>query len=56
MKKTENKKQYIAPRLRVIELETSEVMGTSCKASPIDINVGQPDCSVDLNECSIAGS
>ena len=53
--KEPKKKPYTAPRLRVIELETREVMANVCKAGGADMNVGLPMCGV-ANPCSDLGS
>ncbi len=49
------KKSYVEPRLRVIELETREVMANTCKAGGADMNTGLPLCGV-ANPCSDLGS
>lgn len=49
------RKPYVVPRLRLIKLETGEVMANICKASGADINVGLPMCGV-ANPCSDLGS
>lgn len=54
MEKTE-KKPYVTPRLRVIALETREVMANVCKASGEDMNFGLPLCGV-ANPCADLGS
>jgi len=54
MKETK-KKSYVPPRLRVIELETREVMANVCKAVGGDINFGLPLCGV-ANPCADLGS
>ena len=55
MKKTAKKRLYTTPRLRVIALETNEVMAIACKAGGGDMNVGLPSCGVDV-PCALSGS
>lgn len=55
MKRTEEKKPYTTPRLRVIALETNEVMANTCKAGGGDMNVGLPMCGL-AESCNQLGS
>jgi hypothetical protein len=56
MKKARDKKKtYTSPRLRVIALETREVMANICKAGGDEMNVGVPMCGIDAS-CSDLGS
>lgn len=54
MKETK-KRPYVTPRLRIIALETREVMANVCKATGGDFNFGLPLCGV-ANPCSDLGS
>ncbi len=53
----EEKKPYVAPRLRAIRLETREVMANACKTVDAGFGIGLPQCGL-LSEtpCSIDGS
>lgn len=53
--KDKKRKTYVAPRLRIIELETREVMANACKMGGPDMNFGLPMCGV-ANPCSDLGS
>ena len=45
------KKPYTKPRLRTIELETREVLGTGCKQDPgpTSAQFGVPNCGVSAS-------
>jgi hypothetical protein len=54
-KEVAKKKPYVQPHLRIIELETKEVMAAGCKVHRGAVNFGMPHCGIRQG-CVIEGS